>query len=46
MEGNARPRLTARQKAELRERWRVGQCVADITRALERRHEQTLKRRE
>ncbi len=37
MEGNARPRLTARQKAELWERWRAGQCVADIARALERR---------
>jgi len=38
MEGNARPRFTPRQKAELWERWRSGQCVADIARALERRN--------
>jgi hypothetical protein len=38
MEGNARPRFTARQRAEWWERWRSGQCVADIARALERRN--------
>jgi len=38
MEGNARPRFTPRQRAELWERWRNGQCIADIARALERRN--------
>jgi hypothetical protein len=38
MEGNARTRFTAKQKAELWERWKSGQCVADIARALERRN--------
>jgi IS30 family transposase len=38
MEGNARTRFTPKQKAELWERWRNGQCVADIARALERRN--------
>src|SRR6266849_5592687 len=38
MEGNARPRFTPKQKAELWERWRNGQCIADIARALERRN--------
>ncbi len=38
MEGNARPRFTPRQKAELWERWRSGQCVSDIARALDRRN--------
>ena len=38
MEGNARPRFTPKQKVELWERWRSGQCVADIARALERRN--------
>ena len=38
MEGNARPRFTPKQKAELWEGWRSGQCVADIARALERRN--------
>ena len=38
MEGNARTWFTARQKAELWERWKSGQCVADIARALERRN--------
>jgi hypothetical protein len=33
---NARTWFTPKQRAELRERWRSGQCVADITRALER----------
>jgi hypothetical protein len=37
MEGNARTWFTPRQKAELRARWKSGQCVADIARALERR---------
>jgi hypothetical protein len=30
MEGNARTWFTPKQKAELWERWRSGQCVADI----------------
>ena len=34
----ARIRFTPRQKAELWERWKSGQCVADIARALERRN--------
>ena len=38
MEGNARTRFTPKQKAELWERWRNGQCIADIARALERRN--------
>ena len=38
MEGNARIRFTPRQRAELWERWKNGQCVADIARALERRN--------
>src|SRR5512141_1322318 len=38
MEGNARTWFTAKQKAELWERWKSGQCVADIARALERRN--------
>ena len=38
MEGNTRPRFTPKQKAELWERWRGGQCIADIARALERRN--------
>ncbi|HEY5305320.1 MAG TPA: IS30 family transposase [Pseudolabrys sp.] len=38
MEGNARTWFTPKQKAELWERWRSGQCVADIARALERRN--------
>src|SRR5437667_8797056 len=38
MEWNARPRFTPKQKAELWERWRNGQCIADIARALERRN--------
>ena len=32
MEGNARPRFTARQRADLWARWRSGECVADIAR--------------
>ena len=38
MEGNVRTWFTPKQKAELWERWRSGQCVADIARALERRN--------
>ena len=38
MEWNARPRFTPKQKAELWDRWRNGQCIADIARALERRN--------
>jgi hypothetical protein len=32
MEGNARTWFTPKQKAELWERWKSGQCVADIAR--------------
>ena len=39
MEGNAQIWwFTPKQKAELWERWKSGQCVADIARALERRN--------
>ena len=38
MEGNARIWFTPKQKVELWERWKSGQCVADIARALERRN--------
>jgi len=38
MEWTARIRFTAPQKAELWERWKNGQCVADIARALGRRN--------
>src|SRR5690242_21692074 len=38
MEGHARTWFTPRQRAELWERWKSGQCVADIARALERRN--------
>jgi hypothetical protein len=38
MEGVARTRFTAQQKTELWERWKNGQCIADIARALERRN--------
>lgn len=34
----ARVWFTAKQKAELWERWKNGQCIADIARALERRN--------
>src|SRR5437868_13170143 len=34
----ARIGFTPKQKAELWERWKSGQCVADIARALERRN--------
>ncbi len=35
---HARTWFTPKQKAELWERWKGGQCVADIARALERRN--------
>jgi IS30 family transposase len=38
MERSARTWFTPGQKAELWERWKSGQCVADIARALERRN--------
>ena len=38
MEPIARKWFTSRQKTELWERWRQGQCVADIARALQRRN--------
>src|SRR6185369_6391662 len=38
MEGYARTWFTPEQKAELWERWKRGQCVADIARSLERRN--------
>jgi hypothetical protein len=38
VEGHARTWFTPKQKAELWERWKSGQCVADIARALERRN--------
>jgi len=34
MEGNARIWFTPQQRAELWERWKSGQCVADIARNL------------
>src|SRR5262249_8881645 len=38
MEGHARTWFTPKQKAELWERWKSGQCVADSARALQRRN--------
>src|SRR5258705_2345451 len=38
MVGYARIWFTPKQKAELWERWKSGQCVADIARAFERRN--------
>src|SRR5580704_788384 len=38
MEWHARTWFTPRQKTELWERWKSGQCVADIARALERKN--------
>jgi hypothetical protein len=38
MEGHARTWFTPKQRAELWERWKSGQCVADIARALARRN--------
>ena len=40
----ARIWFTPKQKAELWERWRAGQCVADIARALERRNKSGVQR--
>jgi hypothetical protein len=37
MEGHARTWFTPKQKAELWERWKSGQWVADVARALEER---------
>ena len=45
MEGNARTWFTPKQKAELWERWKSGQCVADIARALERAYQPRLRSR-
>jgi IS30 family transposase len=39
MEGTARIWFTPQQRAELWERWKNGQCVADIARALERKNQ-------
>src|SRR4029077_8429682 len=38
MEGTARIWFTPQQRAELWERWKNGECGADIARALERRN--------
>ena len=38
MDGTARIWFTPQQRAELWERWKNGQCVADIARALARRN--------
>jgi IS30 family transposase len=38
MQGTARVWFSPKQKVELWERWKNGQCVADIARALERRN--------
>ena len=43
MEGTARIWFTPQQRAELWERWKNGQCVADIARALERRNKSGAK---
>ena len=37
MEGHARTWFTRKRKAELWERWKSSQCVADIARALKER---------
>jgi Helix-turn-helix domain len=42
--GDARTWLTPKQKAELWVRWRSGQCVADIARALDRRNKSGIYR--
>jgi hypothetical protein len=44
MEGDARTWFTPKQRAELWERWRSGQCVADIARALARRNKSGVDR--
>jgi len=36
--------VSVKQKAELWERWRQGQCVADIARALQRRNKRGVYR--
>ena len=41
---HARTWFTPKQRAELWERWRSGQCVADIARALERRNKSGVHR--
>jgi hypothetical protein len=38
MRVHARTWFTPKQKAELWERWKSGQCMADLARALERRN--------
>jgi hypothetical protein len=40
----ARIWFTPKQKSELWERWRAGQCVADIARGLERRNKSGVQR--
>jgi hypothetical protein len=45
MEGTARIWFTPQQRAELWERWKNGQCVAGIARALERRNKSGVYRR-
>lgn len=44
MEQFARIWFTSKQKVELWERWRSGQCVADIARALRRRNKSGVQR--
>ena len=44
MEWHARTWFTPRQKAELWERWKNGQCVADIAQALARRNKSSVYR--
>ena len=44
MEGVARIWFTPKQRADLWERWRSGQCVADIARALRRRNKSGVQR--
>jgi hypothetical protein len=44
MQGHARTWFTPKQKAELWERWKSSQCVADIARALERRNKRGVYR--
>jgi hypothetical protein len=42
MEGHARIWFTPKQRAELWERWRSGQCVEDIARACEEEQKRRL----
>ncbi len=44
MDGHARTWFTPQQKAELWERWKSGQCVADIARAFARRNKRGVYR--